>query len=128
MEIRAHNKLGAGNWSEQQKLVGSAVTSTAYFAHSVAMRGNKALIGAYLEDNTGSAYVFTRDGSGIWCEQAQLVASDSSVHDYFGGSVAFGRDIALIGATGTDDNGVNSGSAYVFDFRPGMLAAPVLTN
>ena len=47
-------------------------------------------------------------------EVAKLVASDGAAGDYFGYSVAVDGDTALIGAYGDDNNGSNSGSAYVF--------------
>ncbi len=35
-------------------------------------------------------------------------------HDYFGSSVSISGDTAVIGASGDDDNGDASGSAYVY--------------
>ena len=48
-------------------------------------------------------------------EVAKLTASDGAVGDCFGYSVSVSGDTAVVGATGDDDNGVESGSAYVFD-------------
>lgn len=49
-------------------------------------------------------------------QQAQkLVASDGAVDDRFGISVSISGDTALIGAFRDDDNGTDSGSAYVFN-------------
>ena len=41
-------------------------------------------------------------------------ASDGAANDYFGNSVAVDGDTVVVGATGDDDNGSNSGAAYVF--------------
>jgi hypothetical protein len=49
-------------------------------------------------------------------EMAKLLASDGAHSDYFGYSVAIDGNLAIIGAPGDDDNGSNSGSAYIFDF------------
>ncbi|PHQ78671.1 MAG: hypothetical protein COB69_09490 [Phycisphaera sp.] len=38
--------------------------------------------------------------------------------DRFGISVSVSGDTAVIGAYADDDNGTNSGSAYVFDLNP----------
>ena len=47
--------------------------------------------------------------------QAQkLTAFDGAAGDQFGFSVALDGSTALIGALGDDDNGSNSGSAYIF--------------
>ena len=59
--------------------------------------------------------MFLRDGAGIWREQQKLTTSDGTVNDRFGGSVSVTDDTAVIGAHLDDDNGNDSGSAYVFD-------------
>ncbi len=51
---------------------------------------------------------------GEWLEQIKLTALDGAADDRFGFSVSIDGDYALVGAYGDDDNGVNSGSAYVF--------------
>ncbi len=107
-----------GTWSQQQKLFPSDPDVLDYFGFSVAVSGDTAVIGAYLDDDggidSGSAYVFTRDINGIWSQQAKLTASDAAANDEFGFSVALSGDTAVIGAYQDDDGGTNSGSAYVF--------------
>ena len=44
----------------------------------------------------------------------KLTASDGAEGDYFGGSVSIDSDTAVIGACRDDDNGNDSGSAYVY--------------
>jgi len=104
------------NWTQQAKLVPSDVGPNA-FGWSVSLDEDTALIGAILDDDngagSGSAYVFTRTGT-TWTQQAKLLASDGAADDYFGWSVCLDGDTALIGAYEDDDNGQNSGSAYVF--------------
>ena len=46
---------------------------------------------------------------------ARLVPDDGEQGDYFGGSLAVSGSRILVGASGDDDNGVSSGSAYLFD-------------
>ncbi|MFN8816264.1 MAG: FG-GAP repeat protein [bacterium] len=92
------------------------------FGISVALSGDTALVGAYVDDvganaNQGSAYVFTRSGS-TWTQQAQLTAIDGAASDNFGVSVALGDgagDTALVGAY-LDNVGTNAnqGSAWTF--------------
>lgn len=48
-----------------------------------------------------------------WLEQAKLLASDGAAEDRFGGS-SISTDYAIVGARKDDDNGTNSGSAYIF--------------
>ena len=84
---------------------------------SVAIAGDTIVVGAYWDDdngtNSGSAYVFTRTGT-TWTEQAKLTASDGAADDQFGISVAIAGDTIVVGAYWDDDNGSDSGSAYVF--------------
>jgi hypothetical protein len=49
-------------------------------------------------------------------ENAKLLASDGAADDNFGYSAAIDGDAVVVTATWTDDNGENSGSAYVYRF------------
>ena len=46
----------------------------------------------------------------------KLFASDGEGLESFGGSVSVSDRVAVVGASGDDDNGPGSGSAYVFRF------------
>ena len=50
----------------------------------------------------------------MWSEQHKLTASGGAANDRFGLSVSISGDTAVIGASGDDDNGDASGSAYVY--------------
>jgi hypothetical protein len=63
--------------------------------------------------DAGSAYVFKREGAS-WIQQAQLTASDGAEGDAFGISVAVAGQTIIVGADRDDDNGLDSGSSYVF--------------
>ena len=112
-----------GVWTEQQKLTTSDAAAEDWFGSSVAVEGNTAVIGAERDDdngiNSGSVYVFTRS-TGVWTEQQKLIASDGAAEDQFGVSVAVDGDTAVIGAHLDGDNGVESGSAYVFIRNAGV--------
>jgi hypothetical protein len=106
-------------WTQQAQLTATGGAANDQFGISVALSGDTALVGAWLDDvgrnsNQGSAFVFTRSGT-TWTQQAQLTASDGAADDVFGFSVALSGDTALVGARG-DDLGTNAGqgSAYVF--------------
>ena len=49
-------------------------------------------------------------------EDTKITASDGATEDFFGASVSSSGDRIVVGATGDDDNGSISGSAYVYDF------------
>ncbi|MBO6740475.1 MAG: FG-GAP repeat protein [Phycisphaerales bacterium] len=101
------------------------------FGSSVAISGDIALIGApgcnnrcnNNDANPGSAYLFdinTRK------QIAKLMPNDAAESDSFGGVVALSDNLAIIGAPGNDDNGVDSGSAYLFDLSTGQQIAKLL--
>jgi len=120
------------NWIQQAKLTASDAAPADKFGSSVSIDGDYAIVGAYYdddnEDNSGSAYVFKRNGTD-WIEQAKLVASDGTFGDRFGTSVSISGDYAVVGASGDDPCGTNSGSAYIFkrDTDPNWVEQAKLT-
>ena len=99
------------------KLTGSDGAADDNFGWSVAVDGDTAVVGAINDDdngvNSGSAYVYIRQ-SGAWSQAAKLTASDGAPGDFFGHSVAVDGDTVVVGAYRDDENGLHSGSAYVF--------------
>ncbi|SFE79874.1 FG-GAP repeat protein [Spirosoma endophyticum] len=96
-------------WTEQAKLIASDGASSDRFGASVSINGDYALVGADQDDNSGSAYVFIRNGS-TWMQQAKLTFSNSYYQSYFGGAVSLSGKYALIGAYKND----SSGNAFIF--------------
>ena len=135
-----------GTWVETAKLTAGDGTLFDEFGGAVATSGNVIVVGARSDDvpdntdcnvssrplppecNKGSAYVFERVG-GTWVETAKLTASDAAVFDEFGGSVATGVNLIVVGAPNDDDPDTpdcsvssrpllpecNKGAAYVFE-------------
>ena len=105
------------SWKEQTKLFALDASTKDGFGQSVSLDGNTALIGASRDDEkgdeSGSTYVFIRDGQ-TWSQQTKLLANDGAMGDSFGEAVSLSGNTAIIGAPKDDDNGVDSGSAYVF--------------
>tara|TARA_Y100000589_G_scaffold158174_1_gene150604 strand:+ start:680 stop:2221 length:1542 start_codon:yes stop_codon:yes gene_type:complete len=89
------------------------------YGWSVDISEGVAVIGAYQDDDngdrSGSAYVFEQSVDGTWQQTAKLMANDGAEDDRFGFDVAISNGVAVIGAHRDDDNGSNSGSAYVFE-------------
>lgn len=111
-------RYNGSNWVQEQKLLASDGTEKDGFGKSVAISGDTILIGA---PGTGvqykvvvtAAYVFRYDGSS-WVEEEKF--SDGAAGSGFGCSVAIDGNTAVIGASGDDQNGTNSGAAYVFEY------------
>ncbi|WP_342377499.1 hypothetical protein NVS55_39350 [Myxococcus stipitatus] len=108
------------SWSLSAKLNAPDLAAGDGFGGSVALSMGSAVIGASTKDsgtvaNTGKAYVYVRQPSGVWQHQQGLVANDAAAEDLFGGTVAIDDQTLVVGALG-DDHGIRTeaGSAYVF--------------
>ncbi|ETR67595.1 MAG: PKD domain-containing protein [Candidatus Magnetoglobus multicellularis str. Araruama] len=104
------------SWTEQIKLLASNGDKGDRFGKSVAISENYAIVGSFTDYNgssSGSVYIFKK-AEDTWIEQKELHASDAEGLDYFGTSVAISKDYIIVGASGNDDNGKDSGSAYIF--------------
>ena len=105
------------SWTEVAKLKASDGAGFKLFGKSVSISGNYAIVGSNDNDNafnSGSAYIFERNGDS-WTEVAKLKASDGASQDEFGNSVSISGDYVIVGAYYDDDNGIDSGSAYIFE-------------
>ncbi|MHC4740818.1 MAG: FG-GAP repeat protein [Planctomycetota bacterium] len=106
--------LLVGRWVEHQKLLAPDGEWQDWFGTSVAIDANTAIVGAR-GDESGSAYIFAKnDGTGRWEYRTILRASDGYISDAFGWVVSISGDYAIVGAPADDDDGENSGSAYIF--------------
>ena len=110
-------KRTGASWAEEAKLFPSDGATSDVFGISVSISGDYAVVGASGDDDngsaSGSAYVFKRSGTS-WAQETKLLPSDAAAGDFFGKSVSISGDYAVVGAQENDDNGTNSGSAYVF--------------
>ena len=110
-------------WTQQAKLLPKDGAASDRFGFSGAISGDMAVIGAYGDDDngddSGSAYLFDISDPKNPVEIAKLLPDDGAAGDRFGWSVSIsgppGEEVAVIGAHGNDDNGDDSGSAYLFD-------------
>jgi len=97
------------------------------FGWEVAISGNYAIVGAYLEDaaggsGSGKAYIFNVTTGALLHTLDNPTAYSTSQADYFGYSVAMSGNYAIVGAYNEDDaGGLNSGKAYIFNVTTGAL-------
>jgi hypothetical protein len=123
--VFARNAGGADNWGQAAKLTITGGAADDGFGHGVAVAGNIIVVGApYNDDNgdrSGAAYVFSRNAGGAdnWGLLTTLSATGVISDDRFGYAVAISGDVIAISAEGDDDNGVNSGSVYLFSRNVG---------
>ena len=107
---------------QRGKLVAEDAMKGDQFGVSVAVSGNLAAIGSYLDDqgdvrSTGSMYIFDIEkGRQI----SKCVADDAASGDLLGNDVDIHGSLAIAGAQLRDDVGINSGAAYVFEVMTGQ--------
>ncbi len=123
--IFERNCGGPGNWGQAAKLIASDHASHHYFGWSMAMDGDRIIIGAGLADtpngtDSGAAYVFEKgakwvDGSSS--QIAKLSASDGQPGDRFGQQVGISGSTILVTAPNGDNAAASAqtGAAYVFE-------------
>jgi hypothetical protein len=141
----------SGNWGNSPTYIKALNTRTGWFGQSVRLSGdgNHLIVGAPQENgpnagiisdnltqcvitdpitcpvNTGSAYVYSRDASGVWSTDSPIYyikASNPGEHDLFGTSVSISKNGNIIaigaesensGATGINGNQTNDCDAAV---------------
>jgi hypothetical protein len=113
-------------WRQQAYLKGQDPQWEDFFGWSVAISGDTLVVGTPSEEDTGSAYVFVRDGE-IWSQQTRLKASNIDADDHFGTSVAIlGNTVAVgarledsssdgIAANQSDNSAYSAGAVYLFE-------------
>jgi len=139
-----------GNWVQDAYLKASNAGADDQFGWSVAISGSTVVVGAFYEDsnqttitntdgaasadnsaaNAGAVYVFRREASGDWLQDAYLKASNAGADDEFGAAVAISGSTIVVGARNEDSNQTtisngdgtasgdnsasNAGAVYVF--------------
>lgn len=94
------------------------------FGYSVAMNGNRVIVGAPLEDNgindgEGAAYIFDiSNGQLMTTLKNPAIPSNAGL---FGYSVALSDEFAVIGAPQNSTDAFRDGAAYVFSIDTGEL-------
>jgi hypothetical protein len=108
---------GSGEWSEGERLSAAPPSIGEHFGIGVAVHGQTIAIGAVPNRDggqIGSVYIFERALDG-WNLVQNLRASDEQILDAFGAMVALDNCQLLIGASGDDSRGSDSGAAYLFE-------------
>lgn len=111
-------------WIQNQKIVASDRAASDYFGESVAIDGDRAIVGTSRTDGTiglgfvGSAYIYEKDTNDIWQEIQILNASDEKQNDNYGNAVAIQGNYAFVCATkeGSINQSTNyAGAVYVYE-------------
>jgi hypothetical protein len=112
-------------WNLRHKLVAYDGDGADFFGWSVAISGDKVVVGAPSNNDHGSVYVFEPYGSG-WTLQRKLEGSGSGFD--FGWSVSISADRLLVGAPGEGGYNQPMGAAYLFTRSNGSWSQPLRLN
>jgi hypothetical protein len=129
--LAAGTALAQPNYPVLQEVFSSDIANYDNLGQRVGLSGNgrTLVVGAPKEDANGSqsgaAYLFIYDyNTQTWKQRAKLAPFDGGAGDLFGSSVAISTDgsTVIVGAPNDDDNGLESGSAYVFERGSGWVS------
>lgn len=111
-------KRSGGAWNLQKEFAGTNSAGNDFLG-SVSIDGEYVCAGAYRynKNEPGSAYIFRRLGTN-WVQQAEVNPYDGANGDWFGINTAIDGTYAVIGSCLDDDNGLDSGSVYIYYYNP----------
>lgn len=118
--IFQRNATNSAQWDFIKKALALDAKSADNFGASVALDGERLLVGSNLSDasgdNSGAAYMYYRNQGGAdqWGQVAKLLATTGAADDFFGASVDLDGDFAIVGANGVNGLYQNIGAAYIF--------------
>ena len=110
-------RYDGNKWVEEEPLSATDGIAWSYFGSSVAISNNIPFVGAfgdyYNGENSGSAYIFQKDGS-AWIRVAKLFPKDGRTFDKFAASVDISGNVAIAGTRNNGYNDLGAGSAFVY--------------
>ena len=109
---------GLDGYLEDAKIVAEDGAEGDLFGGSVAIWGDRLVVGSHLDDDkgtsSGAAYVYELAG-GKWSQVAKLLASNGNENDQFGSAVALSEDWVVVGTKIKERAGeANVGAAYTY--------------
>ncbi len=114
----------SGIWSEVYRHRPPTKDPGEWFGYSVALQGNRALVGARLDEGMGSAYLYSQDANG-WAPDGTFFDPQGGPDQLFGQSVALDGSYLLVGGPRTSPS---NGSATAFDLNTGTAEAYCAVN
>jgi len=105
-------KLEGEEWILKQKLSALEQEDSDFFASSVALYGQFAIVGAW--GNCGSAYIFKNEDE-TWINWIKLTPDDFQEDKRFGISVSINANSILVGSSWDSEKAEHSGAVYVYD-------------
>ena len=117
-----YERIGT-DWVFQSKLTAMGAQAGDELGYSIAVHGERVLVGARGASDdgelSGAVLVFARN-AGVWSEEARLTSSSAKAFAFFGESVAFDGERAVVGAPQCPTCQVPGGWASVFRLAGGV--------
>ena len=103
-----------GMWLEEARLADPDPALGEGFGTDVAIEGTIAMVSGENESGVGVVYVFEDNGSS-WAQVQEFTATVGASNDKFGYRISIDGTRVIVGSPGDNDQGTDSGAAYVFD-------------
>jgi ABC-type Fe2+-enterobactin transport system substrate-binding protein len=111
--VYVFGRSASQTWTQEAYLKASNTDADDRFGASISLSGNLLAVGAYEEDSaatgvngdqadnsatdSGAVYVFQRNESGTWAQEAYLKASHTGADNWLGWSVSLAQDFLAVG-------------------------------
>lgn len=106
-----------GEWTQEARIVAPDGAPRTFFGTAILLSGDTLFVGCPWDDEAayeaGSVYWYERIDDD-WILQGKLLAADRLPQAAFGMSLAKSEGTLVVGSPGADDQGFESGAAYVF--------------
>ena len=113
-----------GLWSETQRIIPQDAQEYDLFGNSIDLNNSFLIVGSFHDDsiynNSGSVYVYKTENDNLYNQLIKISPFDESLNDNFGQSVAIYDNYISVGSI-NDDNGVNSGSVYIYNLYEDII-------
>ncbi|MFD2522602.1 3-coathanger stack domain-containing protein [Emticicia soli] len=117
-----------GNWQLIGTLNTDTLTYHANAGYSLAIRDNTIVVGApNNNDDRGAVIVFEKDAANIWQHKKVIIPDNLANGDYYGASVALGKNAIIVGApfyVSISPTVIKNNSAYFYSLntspKPGI--------
>jgi hypothetical protein len=111
-------------WHQEAYIKASDSVAGITFGRALALDGDTLVVSAR-RMLVGSVYVFRRDESGVWSQQATVTASDSAPDSGFGDSLALQGDTLIVGSPWHGGLFSRKGAVYVFERSGGAWSEKI---
>lgn len=105
---------------EEEKVQPNSLVNGDGFGGATCLIGDMLIVGAPFKDfggadSVGSIQYFKRIADS-WTYQGEIESPDGASQDYFGFSLDFNGTHLVVGAPFNDENGLNAGAVYIYEF------------